>query len=170
MPESYSSLRSGFPEWIAHNKRIHLLELSFIVPTASYTVLQGCEESGSKDLPYYIQQQIEKIGKPSLVVCLDSGCGNYEQMWLTTSLRGCLVGDLRVDIVKEGLHRFSRLHERIRIVFNLTQAYFVKLQLVSVCAVVSSRLRFAFSARCCIVWKTIRPVLLGSAVAYLVCM
>jgi acetylornithine deacetylase/succinyl-diaminopimelate desuccinylase-like protein len=37
-------------------------------------------------------------------VCLDSGCGNYEQFWLTTSLRGILVGDLHVEILTESIH------------------------------------------------------------------
>src|SRR6202011_283004 len=42
--------------------------------------------------------------KPSLVVCLDSGCGNYEQLWLTTSLRGMTGGNLSVQVLREGVH------------------------------------------------------------------
>ena len=49
-------------------------------------MIEACEESGSYDLPYYVDHLAERIGKPSLIVCLDSGCGNYDQMWLTTSL------------------------------------------------------------------------------------
>jgi acetylornithine deacetylase/succinyl-diaminopimelate desuccinylase-like protein len=67
-------------------------------------LIEGCEESGSYDLPHYIEALQDRIGSPSLVVCLDSGCGNYEQLWLTTSLRGILVGTLRVDILREGVH------------------------------------------------------------------
>ncbi len=67
-------------------------------------LIEACEESGSIDLPYYVDHLAERIGAPSLVVCLDSGAGNYEQMWLTTSLRGNLVGVLRVDILREGVH------------------------------------------------------------------
>ena len=67
-------------------------------------MIEACEESGSIDLPYYVDALAERIGAPSLVVCLDSGAGNYEQMWLTTSLRGNLVGVLRVDILREGVH------------------------------------------------------------------
>jgi acetylornithine deacetylase/succinyl-diaminopimelate desuccinylase-like protein len=67
-------------------------------------LIEGCEESGSTDLPAYIAHLAPNIGKPSLVVCLDSGCGNYEQLWTTTSLRGMVAGNLRVDILNEGVH------------------------------------------------------------------
>ncbi len=67
-------------------------------------LIEACEESGSYDLPYYVDHLASRIGKPSLIVCLDSGCGNYEQMWLTTSLRGMTGGNLRVDVLEEGVH------------------------------------------------------------------
>ena len=67
-------------------------------------MIEACEESGSPDLPHYVDHLAARIGTPSLVVCLDSGAGNYEQMWLTTSLRGNLTGVLRVDILEEGVH------------------------------------------------------------------
>ncbi len=67
-------------------------------------LIEGCEESGSFDLPYYIEALADRIGSPSLVVCLDSGCGNYDQLWSTTSLRGLVTGTLRVDILAEGVH------------------------------------------------------------------
>jgi acetylornithine deacetylase/succinyl-diaminopimelate desuccinylase-like protein len=67
-------------------------------------LIEACEESGSVDLPAYIEHLSTKIGDPTLVVCLDSGCGNYEQMWSTTSLRGVLTGTLRVQVLKEGVH------------------------------------------------------------------
>ncbi len=67
-------------------------------------LIEGCEESGSFDLPYYIEALADRIGTPSLVICLDSGCGNYEQMWLTTSLRGVVVGKLTVEVLHEGIH------------------------------------------------------------------
>jgi hypothetical protein len=56
----------------------------------------------------------QRIGTPSLIVCLDrcppphlrhtppiltpqcSGCGNYDSMWITTSLRGLAGGNLKV--------------------------------------------------------------------------
>ncbi len=75
------------------------------VPHARCVVLiEACEESGSTDLPAYIEHLAPRIGKPSLVVCLDSGCGNYDQLWMTTSLRGLIAGNLRVDILTEGVH------------------------------------------------------------------
>jgi acetylornithine deacetylase/succinyl-diaminopimelate desuccinylase-like protein len=67
-------------------------------------VIETCEESSSYDLPFYIEHLRERIGSPSLVVCLDSGCGNYEQLWCTTSLRGIAAGLLRVTVLEEGVH------------------------------------------------------------------
>lgn len=75
------------------------------VPHARCVILiEACEESGSYDLPYYIDHLADRIGKPSLVICLDSGCGNYDQLWLTTSLRGNGVGTLTVRVLTEGVH------------------------------------------------------------------
>ena len=75
------------------------------VPHAHCVVLvEGCEESGSFDLPYYIDLLEDRIGSPDLVVCLDAECGNYDQLWCTTSLRGNLTGTLRVDVLSEGVH------------------------------------------------------------------
>ena len=67
-------------------------------------LIEACEESGSSDLPHYVDHLAERIGKPSLVVCLDSGCANYDQLWCTTSLRGLAGGNLRVDVLTEGVH------------------------------------------------------------------
>jgi acetylornithine deacetylase/succinyl-diaminopimelate desuccinylase-like protein len=67
-------------------------------------IIEACEESGSFDLPFHIDALAPRIGKPSLVVCLDSGCGNYEQLWSTTSLRGLVGGVLQVDVLSEGVH------------------------------------------------------------------
>ena len=75
------------------------------VPHARCVVLiEACEESGSYDLPYYVDHLAQRIGSPSLVVCLDSGCGNYDQLWLTTSLRGLVSGELKVRVLTEGVH------------------------------------------------------------------
>jgi acetylornithine deacetylase/succinyl-diaminopimelate desuccinylase-like protein len=46
----------------------------------------------------------DSLGDPSLVFCLDAECGNYDQIWCTTSLRGILVGTLRVRVLTEGVH------------------------------------------------------------------
>ena len=75
------------------------------VPHArSIVLIEACEESGSYDLPYYVDHLAQRIGSPSLVVCLDSGCGNYDQLWLTTSLRGLVSGELKVRVLTEGVH------------------------------------------------------------------
>jgi acetylornithine deacetylase/succinyl-diaminopimelate desuccinylase-like protein len=67
-------------------------------------LIEACEESGSYDLPAYVDHLADRIGMPSLVVCLDSGCGNYEQLWCTTSLRGMAGGNLTVKVLDEGVH------------------------------------------------------------------
>jgi acetylornithine deacetylase/succinyl-diaminopimelate desuccinylase-like protein len=75
------------------------------IPRARCVVLiEACEESGSYDLPHYIDHLSDRLGQPSLVVCLDSGCGNYDQLWLTTSLRGIAMGVLKVSVLTEGVH------------------------------------------------------------------
>ena len=67
-------------------------------------LIEACEESSSYDLPHYMDHLGDRLGQPSLVVCLDSGCGNYEQLWLTTSLRGMCSGTLSVRVLDEGVH------------------------------------------------------------------
>ena len=67
-------------------------------------LIEACEESGSIDLPAHLDALGDAIGNPSLVVCLDAECGNYDQVWCTTSLRGNLTGRLRVRVLTEGVH------------------------------------------------------------------
>ena len=67
-------------------------------------LIETCEESGSVDLPAYIDVLRPRLGDVALVVCLDSGAGNYDQLWLTTSLRGMVSGVLKVEILTEGVH------------------------------------------------------------------
>jgi acetylornithine deacetylase/succinyl-diaminopimelate desuccinylase-like protein len=75
------------------------------VPHARCVVLiEASEESGSPDLSHHIDALGDRLGQPTLVVCLDAECGNYEQLWCTTSLRGNLIGSLRVDVLAEGVH------------------------------------------------------------------
>ena len=67
-------------------------------------VIECSEESGSPDLPAHLDALGDELGSPELVVCLDSGCGDYERLWVTTSLRGLVSVDLRVDVLTEGVH------------------------------------------------------------------
>src|SRR5690606_27828925 len=67
-------------------------------------LIEASEESGSPDLPAHVEALAARIGTPSLVVCLDSGCIDYDRMWVTTSLRGMVACTLTVDIVRDGLH------------------------------------------------------------------
>ena len=75
------------------------------IPCARCVVMiEACEESGSFDLPHYVDALADRIGAPDLVVCLDSGCGDYERMWVTTSLRGVINATLSVSTLTEGVH------------------------------------------------------------------
>ena len=67
-------------------------------------LIETCEESGSYDLLPYVDALRTRLGDVGLVVCLDSGAGNYDQLWLTNSLRGMASGLLRVDVLTEGVH------------------------------------------------------------------
>jgi acetylornithine deacetylase/succinyl-diaminopimelate desuccinylase-like protein len=67
-------------------------------------LIETAEESGSPDLIPYIDAMRSRLGEVGLVICLDSGAGNYDQLWLTTSLRGLASGVLKVEILTEGIH------------------------------------------------------------------
>jgi len=67
-------------------------------------MIECCEESGSYDLPFYLEALAPRVGQVDLVIGLDSGCSNYDQLWFTTSLRGIAAGTLRVDVLTEGVH------------------------------------------------------------------
>jgi acetylornithine deacetylase/succinyl-diaminopimelate desuccinylase-like protein len=67
-------------------------------------LIETCEESGSYDLLPYVDTLRQRLGDVGLVICLDSGAGNYEQLWLTTSLRGMAGGTLKVQVLTEGVH------------------------------------------------------------------
>ena len=94
--DGYSSFASLAALRLLHEQKL---------PHARCVILiEAAEESGSTDLPAYLEALAQRIGTPSLVVCLDSGCGNYDQLWATTSLRGVIAGTLRVQVLEEGVH------------------------------------------------------------------
>jgi acetylornithine deacetylase/succinyl-diaminopimelate desuccinylase-like protein len=67
-------------------------------------MIETCEESGSYDLPAYLDALAPRMGQVDFVIGLDSGCGDYERMWDTTSLRGLAGGKLIVEVLTEGVH------------------------------------------------------------------
>lgn len=83
---------------------IRALQTHGISHARCVVIMECCEESGSQDLPYYIKALGNRLGTVSLAVCLDAECGNYDQLWCTTSLRGNLVGALTVEVLTEGVH------------------------------------------------------------------
>lgn len=72
--------------------------------TRLVVLIEASEESGSPDLPAYLEALRDRLGSPTLVLCLDSGCLDHEHLWVTTSLRGMVSGVLRVDVLEEGVH------------------------------------------------------------------
>ena len=83
---------------------LRLLQEQKLAHARCVVLIEAAEESGSTDLPAYIEHLAPRIGSPSLIVCLDSGCGNYDQLWMTTSLRGLIAGNLKVEVLSEGVH------------------------------------------------------------------
>src|SRR5712692_7111250 len=82
---------------------IEALEAQGVAHARCVGLIEGSEESGSPDLPAYVEKLAERI-RPGLVLCLDSGCGDYDHLWATTSLRGVLSGTLTVEVLREGVH------------------------------------------------------------------
>lgn len=93
----------GYAAFSALNAIAYLQSLQ--IPHAHCVVLiEACEESGSQDLPAYLALLKKQIGNPDLIICLDSECGNYEQLWGTTSLRGIIGGTLEINTLNNGIH------------------------------------------------------------------
>src|SRR5881409_3313814 len=82
---------------------IETLQAQGVPHSRCVVLIEASEESGSPDLPAYVENLAERI-RPGLVVCLDSGCGDYEHLWATTSLRGVVSGVLEVEVLGEGVH------------------------------------------------------------------
>jgi len=83
---------------------IRALDAEGIARPRCVGLIETCEESGSYDLPAYLDALAPRMGDVGLVIALDSGAGNYDQLWATTSLRGLVNGTLRVDVLTEGVH------------------------------------------------------------------
>ena len=83
---------------------ISALDVAAVARPRCVGLIETCEESGSFDLPAYLDHLAPRLGQVGLLVGLDSGCGDYERLWMTTSLRGMLSGVLRVDVLREGVH------------------------------------------------------------------
>jgi len=93
----------GYATFSALNAIAYLQSLK--IPHAHCVILiEACEESGSYDLPAYLELLKKQIGNPDLIICLDSESGNYEQLWGTTSLRGIVGGTLEINTLENGIH------------------------------------------------------------------
>jgi len=83
---------------------IHALKDQGLDHPRILVLIEFSEESGSPDLPHYMDLCSDKIGTPDLVVCLDSGAGDYNRFWTTTSLRGLIGLSMKVEVLSEGVH------------------------------------------------------------------
>ena len=83
---------------------IRALQAQGIAHSRCVGIIETCEESGSYDLPAYLDALAPRMGNVDFVVGLDSGCGDYERLWATTSLRGLAGGTLTVEVLTEGVH------------------------------------------------------------------
>lgn len=72
-------------------------------PKATF-LIETCEESGSFDLPAYLDELADVLGSPDLIVVMDAGAGDYDRLWVTTALRGLVGGTLDVGVSREGVH------------------------------------------------------------------
>jgi acetylornithine deacetylase/succinyl-diaminopimelate desuccinylase-like protein len=93
----------GYAIYAALAAILHLAEVDAALPSLSI-LIEASEESGSPDLPAYMEALGTRIGDPDLVIALDSSAGNYDQLWMTTSLRGMVLGTLTVQVLDEGVH------------------------------------------------------------------
>lgn len=66
--------------------------------------IEFSEESGSRDVVAHLEHFEDLIGRPDFLVCLDSCVGDYERLWMSTSLRGLARGTLDVQVLNEGIH------------------------------------------------------------------
>eukprot|EP00824_Muranothrix_gubernata_P021667 TRINITY_DN479_c0_g1_i1.p1 TRINITY_DN479_c0_g1~~TRINITY_DN479_c0_g1_i1.p1 ORF type:complete len:483 (+),score=91.68 TRINITY_DN479_c0_g1_i1:3-1451(+) len=67
-------------------------------------VFESAEESASLHLTYYIEKLKDRIKTPDLIVCLDSGAGDYDHLWITSTLRGCMNIGMKVSLMEKGVH------------------------------------------------------------------
>ena len=83
---------------------IRLLQESGIPHPKATFLIETCEESGSFDLPPYLDALTDELGNPDLIVVLDSGGPSYEHIWVTEALRGLVAGKLSARVSHEGVH------------------------------------------------------------------
>ncbi len=93
----------GYALYSAISSIVALKDQNLSHPTIKLFI-ECSEESGSPDIRAYLKHLEKRIGQPDLILVLDSGCGNFEQMWVTTSLRGMMGGNLKVKILDESVH------------------------------------------------------------------
>jgi acetylornithine deacetylase/succinyl-diaminopimelate desuccinylase-like protein len=67
-------------------------------------VLETEEESGSPNLLELLALSKEAIGTPDIMFCMDSGAFNWDQLWMTSSLRGIICLDVQIDCAHGGYH------------------------------------------------------------------
>lgn len=97
------SADDGYSVFSALSALVALREQGVALPRC-LVMIEASEESGSIHLQAHLEALGHRLGTPSLVICLDAQCGNYDQLWSTTSLRGCIEGVLRVRVLSAPVH------------------------------------------------------------------
>eukprot|EP01065_Artemidia_motanka_P051241 TRINITY_DN8975_c0_g1_i1.p1 TRINITY_DN8975_c0_g1~~TRINITY_DN8975_c0_g1_i1.p1 ORF type:complete len:528 (+),score=225.93 TRINITY_DN8975_c0_g1_i1:91-1584(+) len=67
-------------------------------------LIEASEESGSHDLPFWIEKCRDLLGNIDLIVCTDSGAIEFDTVYMTQTLRGIVGGTLNVSLLKCGVH------------------------------------------------------------------
>lgn len=94
---------AGWPNYAA-TTALEALHAAGGEHTRAILLLETGEESGSPDLPAYLDHLSGRLGDVSLVLCLDSGGFDRERLWLTSSLRGMLHVTVTVRVLETSVH------------------------------------------------------------------
>jgi len=97
------SIDDGYGGYLCASSVLLLQEAGIPHPRCTF-LIETCEESGSFDLPPYLEALSEQMGDPDMVVVMDSGGPDYEHVWMTEALRGLVSGTLSVKVSHEGIH------------------------------------------------------------------
>lgn len=83
---------------------VKALEKADIAHPRIVGIFETDEESGSRDLPYYLQTLAPRIGSPAFLGILDLSLCDYSRIWLTQSLRGVVSFKLTVQVLSSPVH------------------------------------------------------------------
>ncbi|NNN00698.1 MAG: M20/M25/M40 family metallo-hydrolase [Acidimicrobiaceae bacterium] len=83
---------------------IEAMEAQGLAHSRCIVLIEASEESGSPDLEAHLDALHEHLGQVELMICLDSGALTYDRLWVTTSLRGVLNVEVKIEVLERALH------------------------------------------------------------------